>query len=320
MIETFAGLLARLFVRSLAVLLAIALTVDAAVAAAPPQRIVSLAPGVTETLFALGEGDQVVGVSQYCDYPSAATRLPKVGTFLTPNVEAIAALRPDLIVGPGLSSSRREVRALEAMGYPALTVDDQSLDGIEQSIALIGARTGKEAAARRLLGLIQAHIEGVRARLAGIRPRSVVMLVGHQPMVAVGRGTFLDDLLHLAGGDNIAGLSAQDWPRLSLEYIIAMRPEVILDGAMGSDANTPAGFWARYPTIPAVREHRVFGYPQDPVLHPGPRVWQSLEILARRIHPEAFVASAADSSTISSLEVSAPVADGKRTTVERVAR
>jgi iron complex transport system substrate-binding protein len=320
MIGTFAGLLARLFVRSLAVLLAIALAVDVAVPAASPQRIVSLAPGVTETLFALGEGDQVVGVSQYCDYPPAATRLPKVGTFLTPNVEAIAALRPDLIVGPGLSSSRREVRALEAMGYPALTVDDQSLGGIEQSIALIGARTGKEAAARRLLGSIQAHIEGVRARVAGIRPRSVVMLVGHQPMVAVGRGTFLDDLLHLAGGDNIAGLSEQDWPRLSLEYIIAMRPEVILDGAMGSDANTPAGFWARYPTIPAVREHRVFGYPQDPVLHPGPRVWQSLEILARRIHPEAFAASAADSSTASPLDVSAPVADGKRATAERVAR
>jgi iron complex transport system substrate-binding protein len=117
------------------------------------------------------------------------------------------------------------------------------------------------------------------------------MLVGHQPMVAVGRGTFLDDLLHLAGAHNIADLSAQAWPRLSIEYIVAMRPEVILDGEMGSDTTTPAGFWARYPTIPAVRDHRVFGYPQDPMLHPGPRVWQSLEILARRIHPEAFAGS-----------------------------
>ncbi len=276
--------------RPLAVLLAAAISIGAA---APPRRIVSLAPGVTETLFALGEGGAVVGVSQYCDYPAAATRLPKVGTFLTPNVEAIAALRPDLIIGPGLASSRREVRTLAAMGYPTMTVDDDSLDGIEQSIALIGARTGAQEAARRLLGAIQAHFEEVHARLARTRPRTVVMLVGHQPMVAVGRGTFLDDLLHLAGGDNIADLSAQNWPRLSIEYIIAMRPAVILDGAMGSDANTPAGFWVRYPTIPAVRDHRVFGYPQDPMLHPGPRVWQSLEILARRIHPEAFAASAA---------------------------
>ena len=274
--------------RPLAALLAAAISIGAA---APPMRIVSLAPGVTETLFALGEGGAVVGVSQYCDYPAEATRLPKVGTFLTPNVEAIAALRPDLIIGPGLSSSRREVRTLAAMGYPTMTVNDDSLDGIEQSIALIGARTGEQEAAHRLLGAIQTHIEAVRARLERTKPRTVVMLVGHQPMVAVGRGTFLDDLLHLAGGDNIADLSAQNWPRLSIEYIIAMRPAVILDGAMGSDANTPAGFWARYPTIPAVRDHRVFGYPQDPMLHPGPRVWQSLEILARRIHPEAYAAS-----------------------------
>jgi iron complex transport system substrate-binding protein len=282
-------MLARPLVALLAAVVSIA-------AAAPPMRIVSLAPGVTETLFALGEGGAVVGVSQYCDYPAAATRLPKVGTFLTPNVEAIAALRPDLIIGPGLSSSRREVRTLAAMGYPTMTVNDNSLDGIEQSIALIGARTGQQAAARRLLGAIQAHIEEDRARLGRTKPRTVVMLVGHQPMVAVGRGTFLDDLLHLAGGDNIADLAAQNWPRLSIEYIIATRPEVILDGAMGSDANTPAGFWARYPAIPAVRDRRVFGYPQDPMLHPGPRVWQSLEILARRIHPEAFTAPAAQSA------------------------
>jgi iron complex transport system substrate-binding protein len=271
----------------LAALLAAAFPIGAA-AAGPPMRIVSLAPAVTETLFALGEGDAVVGVSQYCDYPPAAARLPKVGTFLTPNVEAIAALSPDLIIGPGLSSSRREVRMLEAMGYPTLTVDDNSLEGIEQSITLIGARTGEPEAARRLLGAIQAHIAELHAHLEGMKPRTVVMLVGHQPMVAVGRGTFLDGLLRLAGGDNIADISAQSWPQLSIEYILAMRPEVILDGAMGTDANVQAGFWARYPTIPAVRDHRVFGYPQDPLLQPGPRVWQSLEILARRIHPEAF--------------------------------
>jgi iron complex transport system substrate-binding protein len=283
-------------VRPLAALLAAALSIGAAAAVPPPLRIVSLAPAVTETLFALGEGGAVVGVSQYCDYPPAATRLPRVGTFLTPNVEAIAALRPDLIIGPGLSSSRHEVRTLEAMGYPTMTVNDSSLYGIEQSITLIGERTAQDQAARRLLGAIQAHLDEVRARLKNTRPRTVVMLVGHQPMVAVGRGTFLDDLLHLAGAHNIADLSPQAWPRLSIEYIVAMRPEVILDGEMGNDATTPAGFWARYPTIPAVRDHRVFGYPQDPMLHPGPRVWQSLEILARRIHPEAFAGSSIGSS------------------------
>ncbi len=264
-------------------------------ARAVPARIVSLAPSVTETLFALGEGGAVVGVSQYCDYPPAAVALPKVGTFLTPNVEAIAALRPDLIVGPSLSSSRREVRALEAMGYPTLTVDDSSLDGIEASIATIGARTGHQRAANDLLRDLRAQIDGVRERVRNTPSRRVVMLVGHEPMVAVGRGTFLDDLLRLARAENIADVSEQSWPRLSLEYIVAMRPEVILDGAMGSDADTPRGLWARYPEIPAVREHRVFGYPQDPTLHPGPRVGQTLELIARLIHPEAFADTAAAS-------------------------
>jgi iron complex transport system substrate-binding protein len=262
-------------------------------AAALPARIVSLAPSVTETLFALGEGSAVVGVSQYCDYPPAATHLPRVGTFLTPNVEAIAALRPTLIIGPGLSSNRRQVRALEAMGYATMTVDDDSLAGIMRSIELVGARTGRAEAAHRLLASINARIGAVRARLKGVKPRTVVMLVGHQPTVAVGRGTYLDDLLRLAGADNIAELAPQSWPHLSLEYIIAMRPEVILDGQMGSDASTPAGFWSRYPTIPAVRDHRVFGYPEDPVLHPGPRVGETLEILARLIHPERFAATGA---------------------------
>jgi len=262
-------------------------------AAATASRIVSLAPSVTETLFALGDGGAVVGVSQYCDYPPAATGLPKVGTFLTPNVEAIAALRPDLVVGPSLSSSRREVRTLEAMGYPTMTVDDGSLDGIEASIQSIGARTGRQKAASDLLGKIRAQIEAVRERLRKARSPKVVMLVGHEPMVAVGRGTFLDDLLHLARAENIADVSQQNWPRLSIEYIVAMRPDVILDGAMGSDADTPRGFWTRYAEIPAVREHRVFGYPQDPTLHPGPRVGQSLELIARLIHPQAFADSTA---------------------------
>jgi cobalamin transport system substrate-binding protein len=267
---------------------AIAVCIVAVPGVAAAARIVSLAPSVTETLFALGEGSNVVGVSRYCDYPPAATRLPRVGTFLTPDMEAIVALRPTLIIGPGLSSNQREVRALKSMGYATLTVDDNSLVGIERSIRMVGARTGRAEAASRLLASINTQIETVRARLKGVKPRTVVMLVGHQPLVAVGRGTFLDDLLRLADADNIADVVPQSWPHLSLEYIIAMRPEVILDGQMGSGARTPAGFWSRYPTIPAVRNHRVFGYLEDPVLHPGPRVGQTLEILARLIHPEVF--------------------------------
>ena len=254
---------------------------------ATEMRIVSLAPSVTETLFALGAGPEVVGVSQYCDYPPQVRDLPRVGSFLTPNLEAILALRPALIVGLELSSNVRQIRALNSMGYPVLLVSDDSLRRIEDSIETIGARIGRQRDADQLVAQLKAQIAAVQERLANVKPRRALMLVGHQPIVAVGAGTYLDELMRLADADNIAEASGEQWPHLSMEFIIAMRPQVILDGAMGTDPAS-SDFWQKYPTIPAVRDHRVLGYPQDPMLHAGPRVGQSLEMIARMIHPEAF--------------------------------
>ena len=134
--------------------------------ASAPMRIVSLAPSVTETLFALGAGPEVVGVSQYCDYPPQVRDLPRVGSFLTPNLEAIIALRPTLIVGLELSSDVRQIRALNSMGYPVLLVSDDSLDQIEASIEKVGARIDRDAEARRLVARIRAQIAAVQNRLA----------------------------------------------------------------------------------------------------------------------------------------------------------
>lgn len=256
--------------------------------ASAPMRIVSLAPSVTETLFALGAGPEVVGVSQYCDYPPQALDLPRVGSFLTPNLEAIIALRPTLIVGLELSSDVRQIRALNSMGYPVLLVSDDSLDQIETSIEKVGARIDRDAEARRLVARIQSQIAAVQNRLANVKPLRALMLVGHQPIVAVGPGTYLDQLMRIARADNIVQTVGEQWPHLSMEFIIAMRPQVILDGAMGSDPAASLDFWERYPTIPAVRDRRIYGYAEDPMLHAGPRVGQSLEIIARKIHPEAW--------------------------------
>jgi iron complex transport system substrate-binding protein len=256
--------------------------------AAPPMRIVSLAPSVTETLFALGAGPGVVGVSDYCDYPPAVHSLPRVGSFLTPNLEAIIALRPTLVIGLGLSSDLRQIHALKSMGYPVLLVSDDSLAEIDASIEAVGARVGRESEARRLVSQIRAQIAAVTERLSNVKSERALMLVGHQPIVAVGRGTYLDELLRIARAENIAAPANEEWPHLSVEYIIAMRPEVILDGSMGNDPTSSSSFWNKYPTIPAVREHRVFGYPESPILHSGPRVGDSLEMIARMIHPEAW--------------------------------
>jgi iron complex transport system substrate-binding protein len=251
-------------------------------------RIVSLAPSVTETLFAIGAGNEVVGVSEYCDYPPSVRRLPKIGTFLTPNIEAIVALRPTLVIGLATSADIRELKALDAMGISTLMVDDSSIVEIERSIERIGDAVGRSVEARRELAELRRHLAVVGERLRDTPERRVLMVVGHDPMVAVGPGNFLDQLLALAHAANIADASPQAWPRLSLEYIIAERPEVILDGQMGSDPTVQSSFWSGYRWIPAVRNHRVFGYPQDPTLHPGPRIAQTLTILARLIHPEAF--------------------------------
>ena len=256
--------------------------------AAARMRIVSLAPSVTETLFALGAGPDVVGVSQYCDYPPQVRDLPRVGSFLTPNLEAIMALRPTLVVGLELSSDVRQIRALNSMGYPVLLVSDDSLQQIETGIETVGARINRQREAHRLVAQIQTQIAAVKNRLANVKPARALMLVGHQPIVAVGAGTYLDELMRIARADNIASDVGDQWPHLSMEYIIAMRPEVVLDGSMGTDASSSSGFWEKYPAIPAVRDHRVFGYAQDPILHAGPRVGQSLEIIARMIHPEAW--------------------------------
>ena len=252
------------------------------------MRIVSLAPSVTEILFALGAGPEVVGVSQYCDYPPQVRELPRVGSFLTPNLEAIIALRPTLIVGLELSSDVRQIRALNSMGYPVLLVSDGSLQQIEASIEKVGARINRQDDARRLVAQIQSQIAAVQERLANAKPLRALMLVGHQPIVAVGPGTYLDELMRIARADNIADTVGQQWPHLGIEFIIAMRPEVILDGAMGTDSRSSNDFWEKYPTIPAVRDHRVYGYAENPMLHAGPRVGQSLEIIARKIHPEAW--------------------------------
>jgi iron complex transport system substrate-binding protein len=256
----------------------------------PGQRIVSLAPSVTETLFAVGAGPEVVGVSQYCDYPPEVLKLPKVGSFLTPDLEAIVGLRPGLIVGLETSANEREIRALQRMGYRVVLTNDDSLAGIEDGIKIIGERTGHVGQALELLNSLRARAREVQQRLRGVPPRRVLVVVGHDPLVAVGGG-YLDELLRMADCVNIAAGLGVQWPRVGLEYVIATAPDIILDGQMGSDQATPSGFWSRYSTIPAVSNHRVYGY-DEAVLHPGPRVGQTLMFLAALTHPEVFPAAA----------------------------
>lgn len=276
-------------------LLAVSLIVMAArasfaqAAAAPyPQRIVSLAPSVTETLFALGFGDRLVGVTTYCDYPAEARKLPKIGGFMSPSLEVIVAKRPDLVIGVSSATDPVKAREMERLGLKVTLISLASVSDILSSIKSIARLLGNPAAGKTLVRNITRQFEEVKKRVAPAPRRPTLLAVGLRPLVAVGGKNFIDELITLAGGENIAGNAAQPWLNLPDEYVVAKAPQVIIEAGMGSDRSESAKHWADLKSIPAVREQRVYAYPSDKILRPGPRIGEGLEEIARLVHPECF--------------------------------
>ena len=255
--------------------------------AGPPARIVSLAPSITEMVYALGAGERLVGVCAQCDYPEAVARLPRVGGYLAPSVEATLAEGPDLVIAVPSPGNREAVRAIERAGVRVLVVHDRTLADLWASIRTIAAALGTPAAGERLVADVTTRLEEVHARVADLPPRRVLMIVGHSPLVAVGRGTLQDELLEMAGGVNVASEAGEVWPTLTLEVVVARAPEVIVDAAMGSDQAGRALF-AGLTTVPAVQRGRVVPLANDTLFRAGPRVSEAAAALARAIHPEAF--------------------------------
>jgi cobalamin transport system substrate-binding protein len=261
------------------------------VRAAPVERIVSLAPSVTEILFALGVGDRVVGVSTYCDYPPAAVGIDRIGTFLAPNVELILSKRPDLVIGVPSPGNRKPVEMLEELGLRIVIVEPERVDAILSAIRTIAAAVGVGKAGEELVSSIEGQMKSIAARLEGAQRPKVLMVVGRRPLVAVGKGTYQDELIELAHGTNIAAQTGERWPNLGIEFVLEQAPDVIIDAGMGSeemDRESGVAFWRSYPSLPAVREDRIYGYQAYELLRPGPRVPETFETVARYIHPERF--------------------------------
>lgn len=255
-----------------------------------PVRIVSLAPSVTETLFAIGAGEQIVGVCTFCDFPAAVERIQRVGSYVAPNVEAIVAAAPDVVIGVP-PNNPAALAALVRLGIRVVVAPVDTLAQIEAAIRTIAREAGREAAGGTVVAQLRHRLAAVHASLAGMPPRRVLMVVGQNPLIAVGRGTFLDELITLARGHNIAAETGQQWPRLSVEFIVAKQPEVIIDGSMGSEEHArgqPLGLWRHFPLLPAVQSGRLYGRRLHTLLRPGPRLADGLEELARMIHPERF--------------------------------
>ena len=253
-----------------------------------PRRIVSLAPSITETVFALGFGNRLVGVTSHCDYPAEAKRLPKIGDFMSPSLEVIAAKQPDLVIGVTGATDPARAREIERLGIKITLVSVSSVSEILSSFKRIAALLGDPDAGATLVEKITAQFDKVKRRIAPAPRRSTLLAVGLRPLVAVGGKNFLDELITLAGGENIAGNASQPWLNLPDEYVVAKAPQVIIQAGMGSDASGPTRQWSDLKSIPAVKERRVYTYNSDKILRPGPRIGEGLEEIARLIHPECF--------------------------------
>lgn len=287
-----------------AVLLTLLLLVSAtglAIVAEPesrPHRIISLSPSTTEILFALGLGDQVVGVTRYCDYPLSVKSKAEVGGFMDPNYEEIVALKPDLVI---LLRSHRDAKGeLEKLGIRILVTPHETLEDIHEATRRIGAACGVERQAAGMLAGLDRRTETVRKAVQkGPRPR-VLICIGRDTesgqlagMYMAGRNTFYDQIIEMAGGDNAYTEQGVAYPQISAEGVIELNPEVIVDlvDHINPDSNTAeqiASQWNRLEPVTAVRQGQVHVIVGTHALRPGPRYIEFLEELARLLHHEAF--------------------------------
>jgi len=250
-----------------------------------PERIVSLAPSVTEAIYALGAGERLVGACAQCDWPEAAQALPRVGGYLAPSVELILAARPDLVVVVPSPGNREAVRAVERAGVRVLVLHDRTLADLRAGIRALAEAVEAHEAGERLVAAVDAGLEAVRARVAA-RPRQrVLLVVGHRPLVVAGGATLQDELLDIAGGANVAADAGQAWPAFSIEMVAARAPDVILDAAMGSEEGGQALF-QDLTGVPAVEQGRVVSLDPDVIFRAGPRVPEAAAVLAAAMHPE----------------------------------
>jgi iron complex transport system substrate-binding protein len=262
---------------------------------AEPRRVVSTAPSFTETMYAIGAGSRVVGVSVHCHFPKEVERLPKVGTYIRPNVEAIVRLKPDLVL---VHKDQPEVAAqLQRLGIATLGLTNTSLEDTFTSVREVGAALGMTAEAAKLEQSIRGRLATLRDATSGQPKKSLLFVIGRTPgrlegLVAVGKGSFLNELITIAGGRNPLADSPVTYPTISVEGVLRIDPDVIVD--MGDMAETVGvteahkqdvvKLWERQDVLKAVTSRRVYAVAADIFVVPGPRIAEAAEAFAKMLH------------------------------------
>ena len=254
------------------------------------KRIVSLAPNLTEIVFALGEGDHLAGDTDFCDYPAEATQKPRVGGPINPNLEQVVALAPDLVLATKAINRRETVEALARIGLPVFVTDPHSVDDVIASIERIGKVLDADKNAALLTEGLRERLSALDRRIAGAAPRRVLFVVWSDPLISVGSGTFIADALRRAGARSVVDASAE-WPRINFEEIVRLQPEFLVfasehhtdtQHALNSLRMRPG--WR---DLDALRRGNIV-IVSDAINRPAPRLVEAVEQLARAFHPDSI--------------------------------
>lgn len=253
-----------------------------------PQRIVSLAPGISETLYALGLEDKIVGVTTFCDWPAAARAKTKIGGFTNPSIEKIVSLRPDLILATADGNRKETARQLEKLGLPVYVTNPTSTSGVLKSIGHIGSITSREKEAAALVEKLRQKLHSVAVRTRGKKKPRVFFQLGMEPMITAGRGTLIHEVIERAGGVNVAGNDVANYPRYSAEGIISASPDIIVFAPMVNDKTFEAvyKFWRAFGKVPAVKNGKIYPIDANLINRASPRIFDAVEILSFMFHPE----------------------------------
>jgi iron complex transport system substrate-binding protein len=257
------------------------------------QRIVSLSPNLTEIVFALGLGDRVVGVSNNCDWPIEAKQKPKMGTFWQPNTEAIIAAKPDLVVCESFPQQKEAAETLKRAGLRVVSLHAESIEELYSAILSIGQGAGCLDKAEPLAAKIKSKLDQIRTKASSAKKVKVLWAVQTEPIRVVGVKTFVNEIIGLAGGQNVIAPTGDQYPSIGTETILASGAEVIIQSAMGTEDITKQQevadkFWSRYANLPAVKNKKVCVIEADAVLRLGPRLPEGVMAVAKLLHPELF--------------------------------
>jgi iron complex transport system substrate-binding protein len=253
-----------------------------------PQRIVSLAPGITETLYALGLDDKIAGVTTFCDWPVAARKKPRIGGFSNPSIEKIVALKPDLIIATADGNRKDTVQQLARLGLPVYVINPLNINGFLRSILHIGEITNREKNAGQLVEKNKKRLNNVSAQIRHKKKPRVFFQLGLEPVFTVGRGTLINEVIELAGGVNVAGHDTARYPIYSAEGIMGTSPEIIIFAPMVNDKNFTAvkRFWQNLGEISAVKNNKIYPMDADLINRASPRIFDAIEIMAHIFHPD----------------------------------